>query len=91
MVPVTAEVRGVVGHDHKMKRSGRDGALAPRTDVGLAGGVGLNGCDGDLVHRQAKIAHTTTATVTISATTTIAMSNVVCSCWRNGLSPMVQP
>ena len=81
----------MVRHDHKMKRSGRNGALAPRTDVRLAGCVGLNGCDGDLVHRQAKIAHTTTATVTIRATTTIAMSKVVFSCCRNGLSPMVQP
>lgn len=81
----------MVGYYDQVKRSWRNGALAPGTEIRLAGCIGLNWRNGDLVHRQAKIAHTTTAVVTSRATTTIKTSNVVFSCCRNGLSPMEQP
>lgn len=69
----------MVGNDDEMERARWDCPLAARADVGFSGCVGLDRCNCDFVHRQAKIAHTTTATVTISATTTIMTSKTVFS------------
>lgn len=80
----------MVGNDDEMERSGWDCSLTTWADVGLAGCIRLNRCDCDFVHRQAKIAHTTTARVTMSATTTIMTSNTVFCCGRNGLSPTLR-
>ena len=69
----------MVGDDDEVERARRNRSLAPWTEVGLACCVGLDRRNCDVVHRQAKIAHTTTATVTMSATTTIMTSKTVFS------------
>ena len=74
-------------HD-QMKGAGRDRSIASWTQIGLSGRVGLDRRDGDVVHPQATIAQTITAIVAANAMTTMAMSNAVLDCGRNGLNPM---
>ena len=44
-VPMAAQVGSVLGGHHQVAYSGRDGAFTTRTDIVLAGCVGLHRCD----------------------------------------------
>ena len=70
MVPMTSQVRFVVGDHDEMKDAGEDAQPATRADVLLAGRIGLHRGDS---HPE-KIAHATTTTIATRATTIAAMS-----------------
>lgn len=78
-MPMPPEIGRMVGHHHEVERSRRDGVVTAWTDVGLPGGMGLDGSDGDVVvgSHPAKIAQATTANVSAIAPTTMAMSKAV--------------
>lgn len=85
-MPVAAQVGLVVGHNDDMKGPWWNGVLTARTEVVLAGGVGLNRGD----RHPEKIAHATTETIAISAITMAAMSAALLFCSRNGLNPTLE-
>lgn len=78
-MPVPPEIGRVVGDHDEVERSRGDGVVTARADVGLPGGMRLDGSDGDFVvgFHPAKIAQATTANVSAIAPTTIAMSKAV--------------
>lgn len=79
VMPMAPEIGVMVGDHHEMERARGDGVVTARTDVGLPGGMRLDGSDGDGVvgPHPAKIAQATTANVSAIAPTTIAMSTAV--------------
>lgn len=86
MMPVPAQIRGVVGDHHDVKDPARDGLVASRAQVCLPRRVRLDGRDG---HPE-KIAHAKTKAIATSATITITMSATSLSFSRKGLNPMIQ-
>lgn len=85
VVPMSAQVRGIVGHHHEMKGSRRDGEIATGTQVVLHRLVGLDRGHGGLFYPNR--AHAITARVAATARTTITMSRTERSCSRKGLNP----
>ena len=83
-MPVTAQVRSVVGHDDEVESALGNHLFASRADVLLPGGIGLNRAD----RHPEKIAHKTSAIAAPTASTTMTMSKTVLRCSRNGLKPM---
>lgn len=51
-MPVSPEIRSVLGHDDEVIGGGWDREFAPGADVRLPGGVRLNGCHHLLVHAE---------------------------------------
>lgn len=84
-MPVATEIRLEFGDDHNVVRPGLDGRRAPRADVSLAGGMGLNGKHA-FVHP--KNPHARASATRTSAPTTMAMSALDACVFRNGLKPM---
>lgn len=77
-VPVTSQVRGVLGNDDQVVGPGRDRQLTTGAQIRLAGGVGLDRDDHLVIHGQPPAtAQATAAIVSISAPTTIATSSHV--------------
>lgn len=76
MVPVTAVLRGEVGHDDEVAEAGRDVLVAPGTQVGLARLVRLDPLHVDRAvslrphHPNSAQARRTTQTRTAAATIT---------------------
>lgn len=85
-MPVASQVRLVVGHNHDVIRSRRDGVVAPGTDVFLGGRVGLDRRD----RYPENIAHATNPMAAPIARTTMMMSIADVSLSLNGLKPMVR-
>lgn len=69
-MPMTAQVRFVVGHHDHVECPGQDRHLAAWAQIGLAGRVRLHRGNG---HPE-KIAHARTAKIATSATTITTMS-----------------
>lgn len=90
-VPVTSQIRGEFGNHDQVICAWWDRQFTSRAEVGLAGGVGLDGDNHLVVHRQPPAtAQATAAIVRISAPTTSATSRLVFCCSRNGLKPTTQ-
>jgi len=85
-MPVSAQVRLLIGNDNEMKDAWRNGFLTAGAEVVLAGGVGLDGGD----RHPEKIAHATTAKIATRAMTIAAMSAAFFFCSRNGLNPTLE-
>ena len=93
-VPVSAEVRRVLGNDDHVTRAFRDSGLASGTDVVLAGLVRLHGRDehrleGGIGHGcYPRNAQRTTAIVSTPKPTTSTMSVIDRDWGRKGLKPI---
>lgn len=83
MVPVSAEIRRVVGHHDEVESPRRNGGIAAGAYVVLAGGVGLNRRD-----CYPRIAHASRITTTTNVPTTRAMSSGDLCAGRKGLNPI---
>ena len=86
VMPMTSQIRFMIRDDDEVKCASGDGEVAPRAQVLLAGGIGLDRAD----RYPEKIAHNTNAIAPPIASTTMKMSNGVVFCSRNGLKPMVE-
>ena len=85
-MPMSSQVRFVLGYHHKVALSRVDDSGTTRALVALAGRVRLDECD----YFYAKSAHNTTAAVTAVAPTTITMSASPRRWGRKGLKPIAQ-
>lgn len=83
-MPVAPEIGGEFGDDHEVTFADLDPAIAARTEIPLARGIGLDRRD-DLYPVSA---HSTRAAVTRIVPITMATSTAVLRCWRKGLKPM---
>ena len=86
MVPVTAEIRGLIGHHDQVKGSFGNIPLTARAQIHLGRLIGLHRCDSYVE----KTAHAIRAAIAASATTTMTTSSVVLLWSRNGLKPTVE-
>ena len=83
MVPVSAEIRRVVGHHDEMESPRRNGGVAAGAYVVLTSGVRLYRRD-----RYPRIAHTSKITITKIVPATRAMSSGDLWAGRKGLNPI---
>ena len=83
-MPVSSEIRGMLGDDDEVALADFDPPVAARAQVALAGGVRLDRRD-DLYPVSA---HNTRAAVTRNVPITMATSTAVLRCWRKGLKPI---
>ena len=86
MMPVASHIHSVVGNHHEMEGSGGNRALTAGAQVFLACLIGLNGTDCYVENS----AHAMSASVTPTASTTMATSRTELSWERNGLNPMTE-
>jgi hypothetical protein len=70
VVPVAAEVGGVEGHHHHVADAHADLLVAARAEIGLAGLVGLDRPDLDLVVQRGIDAHSNSTATTRKAAAT---------------------